>query len=126
MNTPGHTFVCGCLGKCAEVAVPMTPRATVLPTLEVSPRQYVFDRPATITTPNWGDTLNRTISLIAVAQSLTMSGTTITGPRATIQANPGPGLMVPCPPSTTPSALPCSVNVDVTTFKLVNGVYRST
>src|SRR6185436_14759401 len=21
-NSPGHTFVCGCLGKCAEVAAP--------------------------------------------------------------------------------------------------------
>jgi len=55
MNTSGHTFVCGCLGQCAEVAVPQTTPASALPSLEVSPKQYVFERPATITTPVWGD-----------------------------------------------------------------------
>ena len=71
MNSPGHTFVCGCLGQCAEVAAPQIRPATALPSLEVSPKQYVFERPATITTPVWGDVASRRFNLTAVAQSVT-------------------------------------------------------
>ncbi len=60
-----------------------------------------------------------------MAPFVTLLGTTITGPTVKIQANPGPGLMVQCPPATTPSAASCQVVVDPTTFKKVGDVYRS-
>jgi hypothetical protein len=92
MNTPGHTFACGCLGQCVEVAVPQTQPPTVLPSLEVTPKQYVFDRPATITTPVWGDVANRKLILTAVAQ-----GVTTWPPSAnfTVRAAGGTGLVGP-------------------------------
>jgi hypothetical protein len=119
MNTTGHTFACGCLGQCVEIAAPRVMPTTVLPTLQVTSQQYVFDRPTTITTPNWGDTASRTISIVGVAQ---------TAPTAAIvvQAIPGPGLMVACPPATTPAAANCSVTIPSASFTLSNGAYRST
>lgn len=125
-NSPGHTFVCGCLGKCAEVAVPRVPPTKVLPTLEVTPRQFIFPRPETITAPAWGTENLRSVSLVVVSPFITTSGSMNTGPVVKIQANPGQGLMVKCPgASGDPAAMPCSFMVDPSTFHSVNGEYRS-
>ena len=145
MNSPGHTFVCSCLGKCAEVAAPRVPAAETLPNLEVTPKQFTFNRPSTITTPNWGDTNSRQIGLVVTTPFVTTStggsggaggaggssGGTITGPTATIQVNPGPGLMVQCPASGAGgaggalSAMPCSVSINPSSFTKVKDTYRS-
>jgi len=126
MNTPGHTFVCGCLGKCVEVAAPRVPATKVLPSLEVTPKQFTFPRPQTITEPVWGNNTNlRFVSLVVVSPFVTTSGSSITGPTVKITANPGPGLMVQCPGAPSPSAMPCSFTVDPATLRNVNGTYRS-
>jgi hypothetical protein len=124
----GQTFVCDCLGQCAAVGAPTPKPTAILPTMEVSPTQFLFNRPATITTPVWDGAGNkRQIAIDVVSQFVNKSpdGTTVTGPAPTIQANPGPGLMVQCPGTSAPSASPCSFTIDPTKLALVNGVYKS-
>ena len=125
MNSAGHTFVCSCLGQCAEVSAPRKPPSRVLPTIELTPTRYGFVRPATITTPNWGDTNQRRIQVVVVAPFLT--GTPAVGPTVTIRANPGPGLLVACPGVGTPTASSCpySVPTVATNYTKVGDVYRS-
>jgi len=125
MNSPGHTFVCGCLGKCAEVGSPRVPATQVMPTLVVTPEQIDLPRPTTITTPEWGNPNQRTVSIAVVSPFVTTSGSTITGPQVTIQANPGPGLMVQCPGANQASAMPCTFTVDPSTFTSQKDGYRS-
>jgi hypothetical protein len=130
MSTPGHTFVCGCLGQCAEVAAPRTPAASTLPRLEVTPTTFVFAPPTPITTPNWGDTNARQINVVMVSPFITtmtsgpMAGAP-SGPSATIRATPGPGLLVQCPTASSPSAMPCSFAIGPQTYTKTNGVYRT-
>jgi hypothetical protein len=125
LNTAGQTFVCGCLGQCVAVAAPRTPPTQVLPTLEVTPAQFGFPRPATITAPDWGPTNTRTIQAVIVAPFLTGPAGSQIGPPVTLQAIPGPGLLVACPGSPTPTGNACSFQIDQTQYTKKGDVYRS-
>ncbi len=129
LNNPDQTFVCDCLGQCAAVGVPKTPPSAFLPSMTVSPDHFGFVQPTTITAPDWGDSNSRTITVTVVSQFVNKSGSTITGPKVTIRANPGPGLMVQCGPTGTMMGQSCSFTVDPASdpaaFTQVNGTYVS-
>ena len=129
LNTGGQTFVCDCLGQCAPVGVPAVKPSTILPTLEVSPTQFTFALPSPITMPVWGAGGTRQVTVDVVAQFLTQSGTTAVGPSVTIQANPGPGLMVQCPGGTDggigPTGNSCQFTIDPTSYTASNSVFKS-
>jgi hypothetical protein len=116
MAQPGQTLLCDCQGQCVEAATPRVVPTVSLPSMVVSPGYFNLNRPANLTSPNWGDSQQRTIDVSLTSNIVNQDSMgNITGPGASIVVTPGPNLTIQCPTNTNP----CTIKPDPATYKQI-------